>query len=101
MGPFRPLAGAEPDQHCPWDVVLTDHRLMPAQAAEFALDEIGVHRRGSLLEQPRSLLLVAVVLPELGQRFLGPLAGTAECCGLLGQYLMAEGVERGFGCRGA
>ena len=94
--PAKELLRAQPDEHGPGDIVLTDHRVVLAQAAEFALDEVAVHGFGRFLEEPGPLLLVVSILTQLGQRLLDALPGASERCRLFGQDFMAERVEGGF-----
>ena len=66
---------------------------MAPKAAEFALDEIGMHRIRRCLQQGLSPLAVPDMFLQSRKARFHLRAGAAEGSGLLGEYLVAEQVE--------
>ena len=87
------LLRAQPRQHSPWNLVFADDRLVPAEAAQLALDEIGMHGLGGGLEQRLTAVLASGMLLEPCQGQPRLLAGASECGSLLGENLVAEKIE--------
>lgn len=92
---FR-LSGAQPNQYGPGDIVLPNDRVMAAQPAQFALDEIGMHGIGGSLQKCGALFVIGGGQAQPGKAVLGLPPGAAKCRRLLGQDLVAEQVQARF-----